>query len=197
MQNVFRTFWNISAVYTRHVLSMFHANIPEVQQKFVFAKDCLCKTFSERFGIIQPYIPGRFSAYSIKNFPKQDRLQRFSFPAETLWNVSGTFREQCSRSVPKCSACQLSCPIRFERSKSRQSTCRVGFWNVPGTFQNCFRYVLKMVLLGYNSRTKNVPKFDQIVYWVEYKPRYAHQNFWMLFWFLSTSQHIFTSYNNL
>ena len=154
VQNVFRTFWNISAVYYRHVLSTFHANIPEVQQKLEFPKDCLCKMFSERFGIFQPYIPGMFSAYSIKNLPKRDRLKRFSFPAETLWNVSGTFREQCARSVPKCSACQLSCPIRFERSKSQQSTCRVGFKNVPGTFQNCFRHVLKMILLGYNSRTK-------------------------------------------
>ena len=73
VQNVFRTFWNISAVYSRHVLSMLYANTPEVQQKFVFAKDCLCETFSERYGIFQPYIPGMFSACSMRIFLKWNK----------------------------------------------------------------------------------------------------------------------------
>ena len=184
LQNVFRTLWNISAVYSRHVLTMFHANIPEVKQKFVFAKDCLCETFSERFGIFQPYIPGMFSACSMRIFLKCNKnlySQKIAC-AKRFQNVLEYFNrifQACSQHIPSktfpnkiVSSIILILWTRFSLVDSAIfaiSNPRIWmrldlmkrFWNVPRrVFQKCSKKFCVPIVVSNQIRGLKKPSID-------------------------------------
>ena len=107
--------------------------------KFVFAKDCLCKTFSERFGIFQPYIPGMFSACSMRIFLKCTKKCVFTKDClcKTLSERFGIFQPL----IPGMfSACYMRIFLKCNKNLySQKIACAKRFQNVMEYFSRIFQ----------------------------------------------------------